>query len=335
MQWPAFRVPETVKNPVIVVLAMHVTLFLPAWFTLDSVKVTRPMVDLGLHPDPSPFGYTISLSLWLFPALAVLALLSRHPQRKLPLQSFAWTVGILFVLGVILDFFLGNLFFAFPCRGATLGFDLWGIDWSTMSLARNIPVEEFFFYFFGDSAALLIYLFCDIYWLDRYSQASNPYPIAERGRLLQFAWWPIVLGVAMVLAAALYKRFLSPFPDGFPWYFTFLVFVAFVPAALFFTKVRERVNWRAYVSTALTMFFISLLYECTIAYPYGWWAYKDSMILGVRVRAMSGLPVEEPFLWLLVSFNAVILFETIRAIVGSEESIRHVLFGREISQPEV
>ncbi len=75
------------------------------------------------------------------------------------------------------------------------------------------------------------------------------------------------------------------------------------------------------------MFFISMLWECTIALPYQWWAYRPEMMIGWKIPAWSGLPVEEPLLWLLVTFNAVIVYETARAIVGADTGARTLVLG--------
>lgn len=326
MKWSEFEPVEQIKNPVVVVLIIHFVLCLPAFLTLRTVDVVRPVVPLDLHPNPSPYGYTWSLLLWGIPALAILLHLWRHPGRALPRKAFLWTVLPLFVLGVILDFFFGNLFFTFPNAAASLEIYAPGWDWSTMSVHWNIPIEEFFFYILGDSVALLVYLWCDMFWLDRYSQANDPYEVNEEGPILRIAWWPVAVGLVVVAAAWAFKVFATPLP-GFPGYFGFLVLVATIPAMLFFTKVWRRVNWRAYLSTALTMFFISMLWECTIAFPYGWWDYRPEMMIGLVIPAWSGLPVEEPLLWLLVTFNAVIVYETARAVLGADSEARTVVLG--------
>ena len=326
MEFRRVDIKEQFGKPLLVVLVIHVVIWLPAFLTLQCVQVARPVVPLSLHPNPTPFGYTVSLGLWFIPAAAVLIHLLQQRLEGFPWKSLGVTVVLLLTLGLVLDVAFGNLFFTFPNKGATLGIYIPGWDWASMRFVQNIPLEEVFFYLFGDSVALLIYLWCDRFWLKLYSRNANPYLYAEHGRLLHIAWWPLALGVAMVAAAWAYKAFVADEP-GFPGYFLFLVAVAFVPASLFFTKVQQRINWRAYVSTALTMFFISMLWECTIAFPYGWWAYKPGMMIGMDILAWSSLPAEEPFLWLLVSFASVMIFETIHAVVGSEEKAGTTVLG--------
>ena len=326
MEFRRVDIKEQFGNPLLVVLIVHFVIWLPAFLTLQMVQVARPVMHLGVHPNPTPLGYTVSLTLWFIPAAAVLIHLLLHKQEGFPWKSLGVTVALLLVLGLVLDVAFGNLFFTFPNQGATLGIFIPGWDWHAGHFVANIPLEEVFFYLFGDSVALLIYLWCDRFWLKLYSRNANPYLYAEQGRLLRIAWWPLGMGLAMVGAAWAYKAFVAG-EEGFPGYFTFLVAVAFVPATLFFTKVRSRINWRAYVSTALTMFFISMLWECTIAFPYGWWAYKPAMMIGLDILAWARLPAEEPFLWLLVSFASIMIFETVHAAMGSEEKAGTAVLG--------
>jgi hypothetical protein len=326
MEFRRVDIREQFGNPILVVLIIHFVIWLPAYLTLSRVRLPRPVVPLDVHPDPTPLGYTVSLTLWFIPAAAVLIHLLMHRQQGFPWKSLGVTVGLLLLLGLLLDVAFGNLFFTFPNQGAILGIFIPGWDWSAMRFVNNIPLEEVFFYLFGDSVALLIYLWCDRFWLKLYSRNANPYLYGEEGPLLRLAWWPVLLGVALVGAAWAYKAWVAVEP-GFPAYFLFLVAVAFVPATLFFTKVHRRINWRAYGCTALKMFFISMLWECTIAFPYGWWAYKPEMMMGLDVLAWSSLPAEEPFLWLLVSFSSVMIFETIHAMMGSEERAGTTVLG--------
>ncbi len=326
MEFRQVDIREQFGNPILVVLIIHFVIWLPAFLTLHRVHVPRPVVPLQMHPDPTPYGYTVSLALWFIPAAAVLIHLLLIRQKGFPWKSLGVTIAVLLTLGLVLDVAFGNLFFIFPNKGAVIGAYFWGWDWSLMRFVQNIPLEEVFFYLFGDAVALLIYLWCDRFWLKLYSRNANPYLFHQEGPLVRIAWWPLLLGAVMVGLAWAYKSMVAGEP-GFPAYFLFLVAVAFVPATLFFTKVQKRINWRAYGCTALTMFFISMLWECTIAFPYGWWAYKPEMMMGMDVLAWSRLPAEEPFLWLLVTFASVMIFETIHAAMGAKEHATTAVLG--------
>lgn len=294
------------------VLAMLLAAALPAFLTLRTV--VRPAILVQTSDNPTPYGYTWSLSLWIVPLLAIVLYLHSHPARATPRRAFWTTVALLVPLGVLLDVLLGNAFFTFPNAGATLQIFVWGYDLGAGAWVKNIPIEEFGFYFFGIAFALALYLWSDLAWFGRYALVEG------RGRwddddpsrpILRPHWGAILIGLALIGLAVAYKKLLSADPCGFPGYFTFLVLAAFVPAAMFYASVRDYISWRAFSFSALTMFTLSLLWEATIAFPYQWWGYKPEMMLGAFIEAWNGLPLEEPFLWLLVSITTTIVFETI------------------------
>jgi len=284
---------------------------LPVFLTLRTV--VSPSILVPTSEDPTPFGYTWSLTLWIIPLLAIVAYLHRDPVHAFPRRAFWTTIGLLVPLGVLLDILFGNAFFTFPNAGATLEIFVWGLDLATGMWVQNIPIEEFGFYFFGIAVALGLYLWADLSWFGRYAEdddrawdehdASVP--------LVQPHFGSALLGVGLIALAVLYKKTLSSAPCGFPGYFTFLVLAAFMPASIFYRSVRPYISWRAFSFAALAMFSTSMLWEATIAFPYQWWGYKPDMMIGAFIEAWNGLPIEEPFLWLLVSFATVIIFETI------------------------
>jgi hypothetical protein len=305
---------------------MIAVLVLPIWLTLRTVE--RPAVLIQTSNNPTPYGYTWSLTLWLVPLLAIVAWLHASPGYRLPRRAFWLTLAYLVPLGVVLDLAFGNAFFTFPNSGATLEIFVWGFDIASNSWVCNIPIEEFFFYLFGVAVALLFYLWADTVWLGRYDEHgafTRPQP---RPRLRPH-WPSALLGVGLIVGAAAYKKLLSPDPCGFPGYFVFLVLTAFIPSSVLLRSVDRAINWRAFSFSATLMFLISVVWEATIAFPYGWWAYRSEMMIGEYISAWGGLPIEEPFLWLLVSFTVVIVFEAIhldetwrRGQVPKDRSIR-------------
>lgn len=288
------------------VAAMVATLAIPLIITLNAVE--SPAVLVMTSSDPTPYGYTWSLALWIVPLTVLVAWLQRSPGFHLPRLAFWRTVASLATLGVVLDVVLGDAFFKFPNHGATLGINLWGLEISTMSLAPNVPVEELAFYFLGVAFTLVLYLWCDLHWFGLYGRPLRA-KLPPRGARIRFDMRALLLGLALIGVAFAYKRLCSPVPEGFPAYFAFLVLVAFVPACMVFPMVRHRVNWRAFSFTALVMFTISTWWEAMIAFPYQWWTYRDEMMIGIFIRAWNGLPIEEPCLWLLVSFTTILVFE--------------------------
>ena len=303
--------PRVPRGGAALVFAIVAVLLIPAYLTLRTVEY--PAVLVMTAKNPTPYGYTWSLSLWVVPMLAILTWLRGHPQYKQPWRSFWSTVGLLVPMGVLLDLVFGNTFFTFPNSGATLQIFAWGYDLVSGTWLRNIPIEEFGFYFFGVAVALLMYLWADMVWFCRYHPRGRFGHPVEPPRVA-LHWPSALIGVALIVLATMYKKLLSPDPCGFPGYFTFLVAAAFIPSALLFDSVQSKINWHAFSFSALVMFTLSMLWEATIAFPYEWWGYKPHMMIGEFIAAWNGLPVEEPFLWLLVSFAVVIVFEAIHLL---------------------
>jgi hypothetical protein len=55
-----------------------------------------------------------------------------------------------------------------------------------------------------------------------------------------------------------------------------------------------------------------LLWEATLALPYGWWEYRPGSMLGLHIGAWSRLPIEAVFVWFAVTFTTVITYEVIK-----------------------
>ncbi len=277
------------------------TLLIPAVITLATV---RPSASAGAAD--TALGYTWSLSLWIVPALAAGTALALRRRDRLPLGPFTRTVALLFSLGMLLDIAFGNLFFTFKNHAAMLGVFFWGYEFESGAFHQNVPIEEVGFYLFGIAANVLMYLWADRVWLAAYHRPLAPAP-AQRARLS----WRVGLVCVVVIAIIVGLTTLND-PARFPGYFIYLTGVAFIPASMLLPDVLPHVNWRAFGMTLVTVFLISLLWEATVAFPNGWWGYRDEMMLGVYIAAWNNLPLEEPFLWLLVTYTSVLVFEAHR-----------------------
>ncbi len=154
---------------------------------------------------------------------------------------------------------------------------------------------------------LLSYIWCDEYWMATYNVPD--YTAAAKGiaRIVRFHFASVALGVALIAAAVLYRKFVSGAAEGFPWYFIYLVCASLIPSAGFFHTARSFINWRAFSFTL-----ISLLWEVTLALPYGWWEYRTGILMGLHIGAWSGLPIEAVCVWFAVSFTAIITYEVIK-----------------------
>src|SRR5438552_5569963 len=140
------------------------------------------------------------------------------------------------------------------------------------------------------------------------------YTAAAKGiaRIVCFHFASVALGVALIGAAVLYRKFLSGASEGFPWYFIYLVCASLIPSAGFFHTAQPFVNWRAFSFTFFLLLLISLLWEVTLALPYVWWEYRSDILVGLHIGAWSGLPIEAVCVWFAVSSTTVIIYEVIK-----------------------
>jgi hypothetical protein len=291
---------------------------LPAALTLHTVRVSAVADVLG--KNPSPYGYTVSLLLFVVPIVGIAFWFVPQEQLRISKKAFWWTIGLLFPLGAALDFFFAHLFLMFPNAGATLG-------WKAPALHGGVPVEEYLFYFFGFVAVLLMYVWLDGYWLRAYAIGEDAPERAAFDRLLRFHPSSVVLGVVLIAAGIVYKKFFSAEPEGFPGYWTFLVSGALVPSAALFPEARGVINWRAFSLTFFVILLTSLLWEATLAIPYGWWGYQGREMMGLRVTAWAGLPIEAVAVWMAVTFATVLVYETARRWKASGRPMRRALLG--------
>jgi hypothetical protein len=51
-------------------------------------------------------------------------------------------------------------------------------------------------------------------------------------------------------------------------------------------------------------------------------------MIGLFISAWSGLPIEEVFVWIAVSYATAIIFEVTKVLVVSERSFRETLVGK-------
>jgi hypothetical protein len=300
-----------------IVLAMLAMIAVPAAITLHTVRA--PVAGNSAATDASPYGYTVSLLLFIVPILVIGFWLVPREEVKISRKAFFRTIAILFPLGAGLDFFFAHSFFTFPNPGATLRI-------TAPALHGGVPVEEYVFYFTGFIAVLLLYIWLDEYWLAAYGVRANAKERAEFDRLLRIHWQSLAWGLVLIAAAIAYRKLFVPEP-GFPGYFTFLVAGALAPSAALLPSAMPVINWRALSLAMFMILLISLLWEATLALPYGWWGFQDSAMIGVRVTAWSGLPIEEVCLWVAVTYATVIVYEIVRRWQASGKKLRHALLG--------
>jgi lycopene cyclase domain-containing protein len=291
----------------------------PAGLTLATVRA--PGTLQLPTADPTPHGYTVSLLLFIVPILVITTWFLARGDLRLPRRAVGWTLGVLVPIGFGLDFFLANRFFVFRNPGATLGL-------GAPALGGLVPVEEYVFYLTGFAAVLLIYVWLDEYWLAAYNVPDYPARAARIPRLVRFHVESVAAAAALVALAVAYKKLVSDSPEGFPGYICFLAAVAFVPSAGLFASARPFVNWPAFSLTLFLVVLISLVWEATLAIPYGWWGYQPRQMMGLRVEAWAGLPIEAVFVWIAVTYATVIVYEILKLWRASGKAAGQAFFGR-------
>ncbi|KAA6465510.1 hypothetical protein DYQ86_03945 [Acidobacteria bacterium AB60] len=300
-----------------VVFVMLAMLCVPAGLTLHTARVA-PQVP-GPVAAASPYGYSVSLLLFLVPIVVILFWLVPAEHLKISKKAFVRTIGLLFPLGAGLDFFFARRFLTFPNPEATLRIP-------APAIGGSVPIEEYLFYLTGFVAVLLLYIWLDEYWVSAY---SVPVDSAERtnfARLLQFHPWSLIVGVVLMAGAIVFRKVFVAEP-GFPGYFVFLVAGALTPSALLLPSAKPVINWRA---LSLTMFFIllmSLMWEATLGLPYGWWGFQEPQMLGIFITAWSRLPIEEVVVWIAVTYATCIVYEVVRRWQSSGKRLGHAFLG--------
>ncbi|MDX2036662.1 MAG: lycopene cyclase domain-containing protein [Isosphaeraceae bacterium] len=297
------------------------TIVVPSIITLMSVREPRtPMYPPEVARPISPYGYTLSLSLFAIPVLMLGLWFQRHPRFNYQRTAFWITLACLIPAGFLLDLIWGCTFFTFPNREAVIG--IW-----IPARGGEVPLEEFFFYSLGFIAVLKTYIWLDEYWLRAYHVDRLRLRTREIPRVIQFHAGPIVIGALLFLVGLVYKKLWSDHPEGIPGYYLFELAVAVVPTMLLYRTAAPFINWRALTFTYFLLMLVSLLWEATVALPYGWWGYKPEALIGITIWAWTNLPIEEPLLWSSVSIATIVWYEAMKVFLAMDRSPMHALFG--------
>ncbi|MGA1865657.1 MAG: hypothetical protein ACMUHX_11420, partial [bacterium] len=218
-----------------VVIYLIFILVIPVAITLNSVKI--PATVIQNSNNPTPLGYTISLSLFLFPAVAIIFWMLHFKKLTFQKRAFNYTVILLSLVGIILDLLFGNSFFIFKNHNAVIGI-------SFPAIGGYLPAEEIIFYISGFFTVLLIYLWCDEYWFDRYNIPDYTTETKKIDKILQFHWPSVMIGIILITLAIFYKKLISSSPEGFPWYFSYITIVALILSMVLYKSVKHFINKR-------------------------------------------------------------------------------------------
>jgi hypothetical protein len=251
--------------------------------------------------------YFTSLLFWLVPTLLLLPRFLHYTdpggRRR---TAFIVVIVQIVVLGVVLDFVLGRYVLRFDTDHPE----------RYVAWIRDIPVEEVLFYATAPIAMLLVYAWCDEYWLAAYNPVAERLAAATAGRPLTFSFRTLALALVLEGIGIFLKHRWDPGGPVVPLYYTFLVAGAFLPACVLFDSIGLLVNWRALGITTLYVLVTSLVWEATLALPRGWWGYQPHAMVGYFVNAWSSptgpFPLEAAAVWVCAPFSSIFTYEAVK-----------------------
>ena len=221
------------------VIAMLAMVVVPAALTLHTIRLSALAPTTATTPGSSPYGYTVSLLLFIIPILVIAFWFLPQEDVKIEKKSFGWTLGLLVPIGTGLDFFFAQYFFIFPNEGSNPGNQSPSPRLSCPHRRVRLLSHRLF-------CVLLLYLWLDQYWLAAYSIQADSAERKQFHRLLKLHPESVVLAVLLVAGAVVYKKFFSTTPAGFPGYFIFIALTALVPSSALLPSARIVINWRAF-----------------------------------------------------------------------------------------
>lgn len=321
-----FRKAKALK----IVLRIIIVILVPIVLTLNTVKEGAIKTNssenilytwkVTVQEGTTPNGYTCSLLLFIVPIMGIGWWFLTHPAYKIQRKAFCWSLTVLMPLGFILDILFANSFFTFTNTYSTLGIYI-------PVVGGAVPIEEFIFYITGFIVVLLTYLWSSEYWFELYNLSNYVNEAKLVPKLIEFNFRAIILGIVLILVAVIYKKFFSPIPKGFPWYFTYLVIASIIPTSAFLSSTYRFINWRAFSFTFFVITLISLIWEATLAAPYGWWGYHDKHMMGIFIKGWWNLPIEAALVWLMVTFTTVIIYEVIKIRINCGKKTIEAFWG--------
>jgi hypothetical protein len=116
--------------------------------------------------------------------------------------------------------------------------------------------------------------------------------------------------------------------EGWPSYLLAELLLVFVPLSALYNRVGSLTNIRAFTFVLPLHALISVVWEATLALPYGWWHYQDHAMMGATISAWSNLPIEAGGLWLSVGWTSMLTYEVAKIRVLSQRTWGELLFGR-------
>jgi hypothetical protein len=309
-------------------VTMLALIAVPVGITLLTVK--HPNQSVATSANPTPLGYTWSLLIFVIPVAVLTWHFFVDWAGRMDRRAFYVAVVAFAFSGIGLDITLGNTFFRFPNKEATLGIMLPGWVFGT-GWVSSIPIEELVFYISGNLFTLLAYLWGTHVWFVRYNRHDYLELPKDTRRMFQPHWTSLIYAVVFIGGALIVKRHLpAPLNQGFPGYFIFQVCVLFCPTFVLFRSVSKWINWRAMSLSIMMMWLLSVIWEATLALPYGWWDFNREQMVGIFVWGWHDLPIEEVVLWTLAPWVTSMVYEAVRLFLHSQNSTRVTLVGSKV-----
>ena len=156
----ARSISQNPKMSAWIVAAMLAIVAVPVGITLHTVKV--PATILLSSSNPTPFGYSWSLLLFIIPILVIGGWFLPSEQVRIPKRAFWRTIWILVPIGFGLDFFFAHRFFEFKNSGATLGI-------GAPAIGRHGTGRGICLLLHWLSCRSSFYVWLDEYWLAAYN----------------------------------------------------------------------------------------------------------------------------------------------------------------------
>jgi hypothetical protein len=338
---PSYRdYQKVVKFIAVWVVAVILTVFL----------IDAPQVDpIWQHPDyRTTLGYTYSLALLYLP-LAFLVYWYIRNRDGLELRALMGALTRITALSaltwILLDIFFANALFWFPDAGAHLQLTLvpgylWSGECSTIwtlwrfpacYFPRSIPLEEILFYLGGAALLAMMYMWASEDFYSEYTLSRPEYTeqAKKAGPLVQWNLRLVAIGIGIAILGILIKKFgwWHTYQDGWPYYLFAELLIVFVPLSALYSRVHAFTNTRAFVFVMLVHILVSVVWETTLALPYGWWNYRADATMGIFVAAWSHLAIEAVGLWLSVGWASMFIYESMKIKVVTGKSWPEVLFG--------
>jgi hypothetical protein len=327
--------------------------FIAVWVVaviLAVVMIDAPDRDpIWKHRDyHSTFGYTYSLVLLFLPLTFLIFWFFRHRDVKHLRQLMREMLRIVLFSALgwsLLDVFFANALFTFPderahVRQTVIPGYLWKGEcrsiWTLWNFPacyfpRSIPLEEVLFYLGGAALLTMMYMWASEDFYSAYTLPRRQYEerAKKTGPLVLWNKYLILIGVAVAVAGTIVKKWgwWHPYHEGLPYYLFAELVIVFVPLSALYTRVHKFTNPRAFIFVISVQILVSVIWEATLALPFGWWAYQQSTMVGIFVSAWSHLAIEACGLWLSVGWASMFVYETTKIKVVTGRTWRQVLFG--------